>query len=252
MTEENKVAIVTGASRGIGKATAIRLAKDGFRVVVNYHSNRSAADIVLTAITEAGGAAVAHRADIGSPEKAAGLVQAAIDAFGRLDVLVNNAGIAEVGTMESTTIEMWQRTIAANLDSAFYTSQAAIPHLRAAGGGAIVHLSSLGAVTGGTTGPAYIASKAGILGLMKSQARELAPFGIRVNAVAPGVTDTDLQRDLGVERLGGGADFKTFAAKAIPIGRIAEPQEMANVVAFLVSDDASYVAGETIYVTGAR
>lgn len=252
MTTDSRVAIVTGGSRGIGAATSIRLARDGFRVLVNYHRNEAAVQSVLAAIHDAGGEAVAHRADVGSPEEAAALVEAAVGTFGRLDALVNNAGIAEVGTMASTTVDMWKRTIAANLDSAFYTSKAAIPLMRTVGGGAIVHVSTLGAVTGGTTGPAYIASKAGLLGLMKSQAREVAPFGIRVNVVAPGVTDTDLQRDLGAERLGGDGDFKSFAAKAIPLGRIAEPHEMASVIAFLVSDDASYVAGETIYVTGAR
>ena len=242
-----KIALVTGASRGIGRAIALALA-GAFDVVVNYaHSSQDAAAVVA-AIETAGGAAIAIRADV-SRRCEVDAMFASVDArFGRLDVLVNNAGIADrVDAITDIDDDTWRHTLAVNLDGAFFCLRAAIPRLQAAGGGRVVNVSSGAAWTGGTIGAHYAASKAGLLALTAKAARELAADGIAVNAVLPSVIETDMLPALArdeTERARLRAQF--------PIGRFGQPEEVATVVRFLCESAPVYLTGECIPLRGGR
>lgn len=238
-----KVALVTGASRGIGAATAIRLAEDGCAVAVNYLHDRQGAEAVVAKIKALGQRAIALQADVGEPEQARRLVQQAAEGLGGLQILVNNAGYSQHADIEGLKLEDWEKMLRVGLTAAFVCAQAAVPYMRAAGWGRIVNVASLRAMTGSDHGAHYASAKAGIVGLTKSLALELAKYKITVNAVAPGYTRTEMTR-AALEQHGA-----EIAAK-IPLGRPAEPEEIAAVIAFLASDDASYITGETINVNG--
>jgi len=238
-----RVALVTGASRGIGAATAIRLATDGFAVAANYLSRKAQADETIRAIEASGGRAVAIRADVSRSSEVERMVAEAVSAFGRLDVLVNNAGVYERASLGDTTPQDWDRRLATNLSSCFYAARAAVPEMRKVGGGRLVNVTSQIAFRGTAHGADYAAAKAGIVGLTKALALELAPQGILVNAIAPGSIETDiLDVDTPADR--------TRRLRAIPLGRVGTPQEIAAAVAFLASDDASYITGQVIHVNG--
>jgi 3-oxoacyl-[acyl-carrier protein] reductase len=243
-----KVALVTGASRGIGRAVALALATAGFAVAVNYARARERAAAVVTEIVRAGGAAASFEADVSDPAAVAAMF-AALDArFGRLDALVNNAGVG--GRVDSITAiddATWRRALAVNLDGAFYCLRAAIPRMQAAGGGRIVNISSGAARTGGAIGAHYAASKAGMLALTAKAARELARDGIAVNAVLPSVIETDMLEDVA---RGPAAQERLRAT--FPIGRFGRPQEVAAVVRFLCTDAPDYLTGESISMRGGR
>jgi 3-oxoacyl-[acyl-carrier protein] reductase len=248
MSASNRVAIVTGGSRGIGRAIALRLAQDGLRVAVNYAGHAEAANEVVKQIQQAGSKAIAVQADIGNTEAARALVQAANDAFGQVDVLVNNAGVAVTGMRIGDTSEQdWQRILNVNLNGPFYMCQAVLPLMRARKQGQIVNISSnvtlrLPAMMG-----AYTVSKMALNAMTTVMAKEEGVHGIRINAIAPGPIMTDMLaeslRIMGKER----ADA---FLKSVPMGRAGQPEEIAGMVAMLVSDTASYVTGQVIYVNG--
>ena len=244
MLLEGKIAIVTGASRGIGRAIAEMLAAEGATVVVNYQSNAEAAEAVVSAITAAGGRALAVRADVSDTAAAEGLIKAAIDAFGHIDIVVNNAGTTRDTLLLSMKEEQWDVVLATNLKSVFNVCKAAArPMLRRKQGGRIINISSVSGIVGQPGQTNYAASKAGIIGFSKSLAKELGSRGITVNVVAPGFVLTDLTAGLP-------DDLVQQTLGYIPLGRWGEAQEIAHAVAFLASDRASYITGEVLRVDG--
>lgn len=243
-----RVALVTGASRGIGRAIAMELARAGFGVGVNYLSRQDQAEGTVAAITAGGGEAVALQADVADPQAVDRMFAALDRQFGRLDALVNNAGIgARIEFLTAIDDATWRRTLAVNLDGAFYCLRAAVPRLRAAGGGRIVNISSGAAKTGGLIGAHYAASKAGLLALTAKAARELARDGISVNAVLPSVIETEM---LGA--LAGSAEARERLRAQFPIGRFGRPEEVAQVVRFLLVEAPGYLTGEFLSLRGGR
>ncbi len=243
-----RVALVTGASRGIGRAIAMELARSGFGVGVNYHSRQDQAEGTVAAITAGGGEAVALQADVADPQAVDRMFAALDRHFGRLDALVNNAGIgSRIESLTAIDDATWRRTLAVNLDGAFYCLRAAVPRLRAAGGGRIVNISSGAAKTGGQIGAHYAASKAGLLALTAKAARELARDGISVNAVLPSVIETEM---LGA--LAGSPEARERLRAQFPIGRFGRPEEVAQVVRFLIVEAPGYLTGEFLSLRGGR
>jgi len=238
-----RCALVTGGSRGIGAAIALRLAAKGYDVALTYRSQRLAAEQVAAEVERLGRRAVVLQADLADPTRAREIVREAADALGGLHALINNAGYVQRVPLEEISLEDWQRMIQVTLTAPFLTAQVAVPYMVEAGFGRIVNISSLRALTGSAHGAHYSAAKAGLLGLTKSLALALAPHGITVNAVCPGFTATDMNREALEKR---GDEIRA----QIPLGRPAEPEEVAAVVAFLCSDEASYITGETISVNG--
>lgn len=243
-----RVALVTGASRGIGRAIAMELARAGFGVGVNYHSRQDQAEGTVAAITAAGGEAVALQADVADPQAVDRMFAALDRHFGRLDALVNNAGIgARIESLTAIDDATWRRTLAVNLDGAFYCLRAAVPRLRAAGGGRIVNISSGAAKTGGQIGAHYAASKAGLLALTVKAGRELARDGISVNAVLPSVIETEMLGALAVS-----PEARERLRAQFPIGRFGRPEEVAQVVRFLIVEAPGYLTGEFLSLRGGR
>jgi 3-oxoacyl-[acyl-carrier protein] reductase len=241
---KGKVSIVTGGSRGIGAATALLLARAGSDVVVNYLNNKPKAAEVESKIRELGGRAILHRGDVGEAAVAKELVERATEEFGRIDVVVNNAGIwthAEIGAASG---EVWDETLQANLKSVFNVCNAVVPQLKKTRG-RIVNISSTAGQRGEAFHSHYAASKGGILALTKSLAVELAPFGILVNAVAPGWVETEMNAEVFAERA-----FREQVVESIPLKKIATAEDVAGAVLFLASDLAGHITGATINVNG--
>ena len=244
MLLEDKVAIVTGASRGIGRAIAETLAAEGATVVVNYQSNAAAAEAVVAAIRERGGQALAVAADVSDMAAAEGLIRAALDAYDHIDIVVNNAGTTRDTLLLSMKEEQWDVVIATNLKSVFNVCKAAArPMLRRKKGGRIINISSVSGLVGQPGQTNYAASKAGIIGFSKSLAKELGSRAITVNVVAPGFVPTDLTATMS-------EDLVKQTLAYIPLGRWGEAQEVAHAVAFLASDRAAYITGEVLRVDG--
>ncbi len=235
-----KNVIVTGASRGIGKAIAIELAKKGYRVAINYLNTEAEAREVLRMIRECGGEGAIYPADVSRYEEVETMVRDFYHSFGPIYGLVANAGIYIRRDIRKMSLEDWRRTLQVNLDGAFYLVKASLPYLE--NRASIVFVSSQLAFRGSPSSVAYAASKAGILGLMRSLALQLAP-DIRVNAVAPGTIDTDMIAGYTKEQ-------RRKREAEIPLRRIGKPEEVARVVAFLLSEDASYITGATVDVNG--
>ncbi len=238
-----KVALVTGGSRGIGRAIALELGRRGARVVLSYAGNEAAAEQTVKALAEVGASARAVRFDVADAAACTAAVEALLKAEGRLDVLVNNAGVAIDGLVMRVKDEDWDRTLDTNLKGPFALIRAASRPMMKQRGGAIVNVSSIVGEMGNAGQVAYSASKAGLIGLTKSLARELASRSIRVNCVTPGFITTDMTGALD-------EGLKEKMKEAIPLARIGNPEEVAAAVAFLASDAASYITGEVLKVNG--
>lgn len=230
------MALVTGASRGIGRAVAISLAEEGFAVGVHYHRHRDGAEAVVAEIAGAGGRAVVVQADVSVKAEVDAMVEATSRELGPVAVLVNNAGIVHKAPLDALTEEDWDRVMAVNLKSAFLVTQACLPTMREAGWGRIISISSVAAQTGGVTGPIYVASKAGMIGLTHSYAALLVTEGITANTITPALIETDMTRSLGV------------TPDPIPMGRFGQVDEVAEVVRMLVRN--GYMTGQTLNVNG--
>lgn len=238
-----RVALITGGTRSIGRAIALRLARDGFVPVVNFRDDEAAAARAVTALRKFAPRALMLRADVTDPAQAASLLQTVLDRFGRLDALVNNVGPLLYKNWFETSPEEWQAMFAGNLHSAFYCTRAAVPAMRAAGGGAVVNIGSPAAavVRGVPNATAYAIAKTGLIQFSKSVARTEGRHGIRANVVSPGYVQT--------EEYPPPADRAAMIAQ-VPLGRLGTPEEIAAAVAWLVSPEAAYVNGAVVDVGG--
>jgi 3-oxoacyl-[acyl-carrier protein] reductase len=240
-----KVALVTGASKGIGASIAEYLAAEGASVVVNYASSKSGADAVVERITKAGGKAIAVGGSVAEPAEIASLIDATVKAFGHIDVLVNNAGVFEFGPLEAITPEHFHRQFNTNVLGLLLTTQAAVKHFPSTGG-SVINISSVVAKSAPATGSVYSATKGAVDAITLSLARELGPKGIRVNSVSPGMIETEGTHTAGFI----GSDFHKTIEAQTPLGRIGQPADVAKVVAFFASDDSTWVNGEAVLVAG--
>jgi len=240
---KDKIVLITGSSRGIGRATAIAFGKEGARVVVNYLKDRVSADGTVEEIEKVGGKALAIQADVSVEANVKRMIDEVVERFGSIDILVNNAGIVfDVPIMEKT-VEQWERTLAVNLLGVFLCTKYVVPHMRGRTGASIVNISSTNCInTPDPTSADYDASKAGVISLTKNFAQELAPE-IRVNSVAPGWIDTDINKDLP-------EDYIKEEIDKTALGRWGRPGEIAQAILFLCSEDASYVTGSILVADG--
>lgn len=243
MKFEGKTAVVTGGSRGIGRAVCLELAKGGANVVLCYAGNEAAAQETVRAIEALGAKALAVRCDVSDAAQADALVKAAVEAFGRIDILVNNAGITRDNLLMRMSEADFDAVIAANLKGTFLCMKAASKLMLKQRYGRIVNLSSVVALRGNAGQVNYAASKAGVIGMTKSLAKELASRGVTVNAVAPGFIETDMTAALS-------ESARAAAQGSIPMGRLGAPEDVARAVAFLAGDEAAYVTGQVLAVDG--
>ncbi len=237
----DRVGIITGASRGIGRSIALALAAEGAKVVVNYASSSSAAEEVVGAITEAGGEAIALQADVSKLDQVEALVNQTLEKFSRIDVLVNNAGITRDTLLLRMKPEDWQAVIDLNLTGVFLCTRAVSKVMLKQKSGRMINIASVSGQMGNPGQANYSAAKAGVIGFTKTVAKELATRGITVNAVAPGFIETDMTHDLKSEEI----------IKYIPLGRYGKPEEVAGMVRFLAADEAAgYITGQVFNVDG--
>ena len=245
MSQDQQVAIVTGAASGIGAATSRRLSASGVAVVLADQDDAGLQDVRLSLANP--DAAICVAGDVSNPATAQRMVQAAVEGFGRIDILVNNAGIADLGAAETLAHDRWRRVLDVNLSGAFYVAQAVGVQMIAQGhGGAIVNTASMAGVAGMPDHIAYVASKHGVVGITKALAVEWAEYGIRVNALCPGLTDTEIVRHATAQS----PEIMGARARRTLFGRLATADEQAAMVCFLVSSDASYVSGLIANVDG--
>ncbi|MFZ0075628.1 3-oxoacyl-[acyl-carrier-protein] reductase [Exiguobacterium sp. RIT452] len=238
----NKVALVTGASRGIGAAIAKRLATDGFRIVVNYAGNTAKAEEVVAAITAAGGEAIAVQADVADAEQVKALLKTTLDTYGQLDCVVNNAGITRDGLLMRMKEADFDAVLNTNLKGAFLVTQAATrPLLKSSG--RIINIASVVGITGNPGQANYVAAKAGLIGFTKSVARELASKGVTANAICPGFIETDMTDELTETQ-------RNQTLDQIPLKRFGQTEDIASLVSFIASDNARYITGQTLAVDG--
>ena len=243
MLLDGKVAIVTGASRGIGRATAVALARQGAKVVINFAGNITAANAVLAEITEAGGEAMLFQANVAEGAAVEAMVKATMDKFGRIDILVNNAGITRDNLLMRMKEEDWDAVMNTNLKGIFLCTKTVARQMMKQRSGKIINMASVVGVMGNAGQGNYAAAKAGVIGFTKSMAKELASRNVLVNAIAPGFITTDMTHVLSEE-------VKAGLLGAIPLDRLGTPEDIAHVVVFLASDAANYITGQTINVDG--
>lgn len=239
----SKSALVTGASRGIGRSIALQLAEEGYNVAVNYAGNKDKAEAVVAEIKDKGVESFAIQANVANPDEVKDMIQEVVKQFGSLDVLVNNAGITRDNLLMRMKEQEWDDVINTNLKGVFNCIQKATRQMMKQRSGAIINLSSVVGAVGNPGQANYVATKAGVIGLTKTAARELASRNITVNAVAPGFIVSDMTDALN-------DDLKDQMKSQIPLGRFGEDTDIANTVAFLASDKAKYITGQTIHVNG--
>ena len=238
-----QTALVTGSSRGIGRAIAVELAREGWAVCVNYLEHREAAEDLVRLLRAEGWEAIAVRADVSDRDAVEAMARTAQAELGPIELLVNNAGISYQGLFQDTSNEIWDRTLAVNLTGARDAAQAVLPHMLSEKRGCIVNISSMWGLRGASCEVAYACSKAAIIGLTRSLALELAPSGIRVNCVAPGCIETDMVRVLGEET-------RAMLVEETPLGRLGTPEDIAHAVAFFASEKASFLTGQVLTADG--
>ena len=239
----SRVALVTGGSRGIGRAIALQLARSGHLVAVNYSRSGDAADEVAKAIAEAGGQVVTVQADVGDQEQVTAMVDRVANELGSVEILVNNAGITRDDLVLRMSVEVWEDVMSTNLRSVFLCSKAVLRGMLKARWGRIISLASVSGIAGNPGQTNYSAAKAGVIGFTKSLAKEVGSRNITVNAVAPGFIQTDLTAGLA-------ESIVSNAKKSISVGRFGQPDEVASAVGYLASDEAAYITGQTIVVDG--
>ena len=238
-----KVALVTGSSRGIGRAIAAELAREGWAVCINYLNRQDAAESLAAQLQSGGHQAMIFQADVSDRQAVNAMVAAAEARFGPIELLVNNAGIAEPGLFQDVTDELWDRHIGVNLCGARNTIQAVLPHMLHEKRGCIVNISSMWGLRGASCEVTYACTKAALIGLTRSLALELAPSHIRVNCVAPGVINTDMVRVLGEAVM-------QDLTEQTPLGRLGTPEDIAHAVAFFASEKASFITGQVLTADG--
>ena len=238
-----KIALVTGSSRGIGRAIAAQLAREGWAVCINYIERRDCAESLATQLTAEGCRVMVCQADVADREAVGAMVQRIEETFGPVSLVVNNAGIAGQCLFQDVTPEMWRRYFGVNIDGAYHTIQAVLPHMLHEHAGCIVNISSIWGVRGASCEATYSATKHALIGLTKSLAAELGPTGIRVNCVAPGVVKTDMLDALPPEAL-------PMLAEDTPLGRLGTPEDIAQAVCFLADERASFITGQVLTADG--
>ncbi|MEH7106800.1 3-oxoacyl-[acyl-carrier-protein] reductase [Bacillus sp. JJ1764] len=243
MNLDGKIALVTGASRGIGREIALELARLGANVAVNYSGSEAKANEVVDEIKAMGKEAFAVKCNVAEAEEVAEMVKATIDQFGRLDILVNNAGITRDNLLMRMKEEEWDDVININLKGVFLVTKAVTRQMMKQRHGRIINIASIVGVSGNPGQANYVAAKAGVIGLTKTTAKELASRNITVNAIAPGFITTDMTEKLP-------EDVKAEMLKQIPLSRLGEPKDIAKITAFLASEDSSYITGQTFHVDG--
>jgi 3-oxoacyl-[acyl-carrier protein] reductase len=243
MTLEGKVALVTGASRGIGREIALELARQGANVAVNYAGSESKANEVVDEIKAIGKEAFVIKCDVSNSDEVAAMVKETVDRFGKLDILVNNAGITKDNLLMRMKEEEWDDVININLKGVFLCTKAVTRQMMKQRVGRIINITSVVGVSGNPGQANYVAAKSGVIGLTKTTAKELASRNITVNAIAPGFITTDMTDKLSDE-------VKDEMLKQIPLARLGEPKDIAKMTAFLASDDASYITGQTVHING--
>lgn len=239
----NRTAFVTGASRGIGRAIAGLLAREGYAVGINYLKEQAKAEELAQTLRAEGFSAMAVQADVSDKSAVTAAIRAVEAAFGPVELLVNNAGISQQDLFQYTDETLWRRLFAVNVDGAYNTIQAVLPHMISQQRGAIVNISSMWGLRGASCEVGYSATKAAVIGLTRSLAMELAPSHIRVNCVAPGVIRTDMVEKLGQETM-------DSLCEETPLGRLGTPEDIAQAVAFLASDKASFITGQVLTADG--
>ena len=238
----DKVAIVTGSSRGLGRAIARELAEHGCKVAINYYQSQELAEQLLAELKDKGQEAICVQAGVAHPDEVQRLIDTTVKEFGGLDILVNNAGVNRDRTIRRLSVEEWREVMATDLDSVFYCTYAAVPHMIERGGGRIVNISSIVGQMGNLGQSNYAAAKAGIVGFTKAAAQELARFNITVNSLCPGFIETDMVINLTKE-------VQQALIAKIPLGRFGKPQEVAQITRFLVTE-GGYVTGAQINING--
>lgn len=239
---DGAVALVTGASRGLGRAIAEELSKGGAKVVVNYSRSKEPAEELVSRLSDNGSEAIAVQADVSDAEQAQRLIDESVTRFGRIDILINNAGINRDKTLKKLSIEDWDTVVQTDLNSAFYTVHAALPQMIEQESGCIINMSSFVGEAGNIGQANYAAAKAGLLGFTKTAAQELARYGITVNAICPGFIETDMVANIPEEA-------KEKLLKSVPLGRFGKPEEVARAARYLV-EDGDYITGQSLDING--
>ncbi|MFJ7918355.1 3-oxoacyl-[acyl-carrier-protein] reductase [Lysinibacillus fusiformis] len=240
---EGKVVVVTGASRGIGRAIALKLADEGAKVVVNYSGSQAKAEEVVAMIQEGGGEAIAVQASVSQTEEVTALMDTAVKTFGSLDILVNNAGITRDNLLMRMKEDEWDDVLDTNLKGVFLCTKAVTRQMMKQRAGRIINISSIVGVAGNAGQANYVAAKAGVIGLTKTTAKELASRNILVNAIAPGFIETEMTDQLPEE-------IKQGMLTQIPLAKLGQPEDIAKAVVFLASEDANYMTGQTLHIDG--